>query len=166
MHTVNEPKTEKYRYIVMFLLDDLGVGDKFKPEALHLTVATWFVSDMDDEAIKNAFLSFFCGQHKIDGRVGSKSEFNYKRKIPINLLSPAAEISKLHKLGLEFFGSVDGRWAVKIPHIADDFIPHIRRRPGSYLKEGQVIDINSLCLVRASRQEDGIREVAAKVELG
>jgi hypothetical protein len=60
---------------------------------------------------------------------------------------------------------LQGRWAVKRPHVDDQYVPHIRRRRSIKLPESGVILLKSLSLIKAHRQEDNIREVAAKVEL-
>ena len=56
-------------------------------------------------------------------------------------------------------------YIVKNPHAGQDYIPHVRRRQGHNLSEGDFIHITSLSLVRANRRGDDIRIVAAKVIL-
>jgi hypothetical protein len=98
-------------------------------------------------------------------KIGKQDIFANKRKISINLVEPSKDLKALHQLGLAWFDKLEARWAVKNPHVDNDFIPHIRRRVGHNVKKGERIIIPSLSLVRAFRRGDDLRTVAAKVVL-
>jgi hypothetical protein len=56
---VSEKKANRPRYWITFLLKDLAEGATFKPDALHLTIIPWFVSDKDDIEAINTFRKQF-----------------------------------------------------------------------------------------------------------
>jgi hypothetical protein len=161
---VNEPKT-KYRWWITYLLKDLQVGDNFKPGLAHLTVIPWFVTDLDEEEVVESFNHNFAAQPAFGTTTGEPIDFENKRRIPVNLISPTAEILSLHFKALEMFDELGARWALSSPHVAEDYIPHVRRRPGSRLKTGDELKIEAVYLIKAARAEDGQRTVAAKVQL-
>lgn len=162
---MGEKKANKSRYWITYLLQELPVGANFKPEALHLTILTWFVTDMEDQVVVESFLKRFSNQSAFDVTVGPLEEFRHKRNIPVNLVLDSGDLMNLHKLALVWFRQLEGRWAVKNPYAQDEYLPHIRRREGQNLTEGEALHIDSLSLVRAHRRGDDLRTVAAKVEL-
>jgi 2'-5' RNA ligase len=162
---VPEKKADKPRYWITHLLKDLDVGSTFKPDALHWTIIPWFVTEMEDEEVVLSFHKWFDGQPPFDITIGQADEFNHKRKILISRITPSKEVLNTHQLALDWFAELEARWAVKNPHVGPDYIPHIRRRQGHNVSEGEVLPINSLSLVRAHRRGDDLRTVAAKVEL-
>jgi hypothetical protein len=64
---------------------------------------------------------------------------------------------------LGWFNLLNARWAVKSPYVGEQYIPHIRRRAGHNLSEGETLEISSLTLVCANRRGDDVRNVIAKV---
>jgi 2'-5' RNA ligase len=165
-HTENVKKADRLRYWLTYLLKDLDVGTTFKPDALHLTFIPWFISEEPHEEIIKSFYDYFSNQKAFTVMVGQTHEFKNKRKIPINLVKPSAELLALHGKTLDWFGQLEGRWAVKNPHVGDDYIPHIRRRQGHNVNEGDRLNISSLSLVTAARRGDEVRTVAARVRFG
>lgn len=162
--TVNVKKADKYRYWLTFLLKDLPVRGSFRPDALHLTIVPWFVTEAAEKDIIDSFFSTFSGHAPLELQVGPRDEFNYKRRIPINLIELSPMLLKLHMDALNWIKSLEGRWAVENPHVAEEFVPHIRRRQARNVKAGDALNITSLSLVKARRRGDDYREVAAKVE--
>lgn len=163
---MNELRDEKYRYWLTYLLDDLPVGAKFKPELLHLTFVTWFVTDMPEEELIKSFYEHFSGRESFDVSVGSDIHLGPHEEISVIPVEPIPEVLELHAAGLNWFEEIGGRWAVKHPYAGDEFIPHIRRRSTTDLKNGDTLHVGSLTLVKALRRPDDERIVAAKVLLG
>lgn len=158
-------KADKPRYWVTYLLNDLPVGAVFKPEELHLTIIPWFVTEVDNKEVIDSFGKTFSVCAPFEATVGKIDEFNQERKIIFNHLGPKAEIVALHTKGLEWFSYLGARWALQHPRVEDEFIPHIRRRDGKSVSEGDKLLIDSLSLVRANRRADDSRIIAAKAEL-
>lgn len=160
-----EKKADKPRYWVTYLLPHLPVGAHFNPGELHLTILPWFVTEIGDKKVVNSFYEWFKNQPAFDITVGRAKEFKHKRTIPVNLVQDSPELLNLHKMAMDWFKWLAARWAVKTPYVEDEFMPHIRRRPGHNLSQGDTLHIGSLSLVRAHRRGDELRTVAAKVEL-
>lgn len=158
-------KSDKCRFWIAIFLDDIQPNTIFHPGLLHLTLIPWFVSDQSDLAVIDCFKSSFSGFSKFELCLSKRTTFGPKDNIAVSLVQPSEELTKLHQLSLDCFDSVGGRWAVKNPYVDAEFLPHIRRRPGTRLAEGQVISVTAIDLVKARREEDHLRELAAKVEL-
>lgn len=156
-------KAEKSRFWLAYFLRDMPVGTEFSHGELHLTIIPWFVSDLADEKITLSFNENFSDSRALQLRMGEKARFGPKKDAPITLIEPSAEFAGLHAQALLWFDSLEGRWAVKNPYVGAQYQPHIRRRRGTKLPRQLAID--SLSLVKATRQEDGLRYVAAKVRL-
>jgi 2'-5' RNA ligase len=161
---VSEKKADKPRYWITYLIKDYKEGDTFKPVALHLTIIPWFVVNRDDNEVKQSFREQFGGLKKFKVFVNGTHEFKSRRKIPVNIIYPSSDILALHKKALDFFDSLECRWAVKNPYVGEQYVPHVRRRPGRNLLEGDELEISSLSLISASRRGDDARTVAAKVD--
>jgi 2'-5' RNA ligase len=160
---VPEKRAEKQRYWLTFLLKDLEEGAVFKPQALHLTIIPWFVKELVPAAVIKSFYSAFTGQESFDIEVGREDTFKNSRKISVNLLRYSSELTALHGKALEWFDAIGARWAVNNPYVAEEFVPHVRRRQGHNVSEGDTLRISSLGLVTASRRGDDKRTLAAKV---
>lgn len=160
-----EKKADKQRYWLTFILKDLDIGATFKPQALHLTIITWFVTEMTDKQVVESFKKTFSSEKVLNLTIGQQDEFKNSHKIAINHIKPSPDLVSLHHKALDWMESLEGRWAVKNPHMGKDFIPHIRRRQGRNLSEGGKLRVDSLSLVRAYRRGDDLRTVAAKVPL-
>ena len=163
--TGNVRKAEQPRFWLTFLFKDLAVGDIFKPDILHLTIIPWFVTEMPDEEVIKSFKKKFSGHKSFEITVGERGEFKNKRRIAVNYLAPSRQIVSIHNDALDWLSDIEGRWAVKNPYVADDFVPHIRRRKGHNFSEFEKIELTSLSLVCAFRRGDDRRTVAAKVAL-
>lgn len=163
--TVSASRINKQRYWLTFLLDDLVEGSGFEPGALHVTLITWFVTDLGEEQVVNSFRKYFKDLKKVELKVNKEVNFGPNRDVPVNLLDENDQLRDMHVRALAWFRSINAWWAVRYSYAGEEFKPHIRRRGNSYFKEGDVITPDSLSLVRANRQEDGIRIVAAKAEL-
>ncbi len=159
---MNEQKTNHYRYLLAYLLDDLAVGDKFKPSALHITILPWFALETDERPFLKWFYKHFGNLPAFDAVADRRSMFGPKKDVPVSILEPEAKFMDLHKIALSWFGAVRARWAEKDPYVGSDFVPHIAQRRGFVIAENQVLHIGSLSLFKASRQEDQTRVVAAK----
>jgi 2'-5' RNA ligase len=164
-HTVSEKKADKQRYWITYLLKNLEEGANFSPDLLHLTIIPWFVTAESTSLVSASFRRKFSGIKAFKVRVEGSIDFKNSRIIPVNLIAHNPEIYSLHQQTLNWFDSMQARWAVKNPYVDKDYIPHIRRRPGHNLSDGDEIEINSLYLVKASRRGDDLRTVAAKVNL-
>lgn len=158
-------RADKCRFWIAIFLDDIEPHTIFHPGLLHLTLIPWFVTDQSDQAVIDCFRSSFSGLSKFELCLSKRTMFGPKDNIAVSLVQPSEELTKLHQLSLDCFDLVDGRWAVKNPYIGTEFMPHIRRRPGTRLTEGQVISVAAIDLIKARREEDHLRELAAKVEL-
>ena len=163
--TGNVKKANRPRYWLTYLPSDLAVGQTFKPDGLHLTIITWFVTEHSDEEVIKSFEASFSSVHKFEVVVGKKDVFANKRKISINPIEPSQDLKSLHAKALQWFGEIEARWAVKSPHVDTEFVPHIRRRVGHNVSEGERVMVSSLSLVRAFRRGDDLRTVASKVKL-
>jgi hypothetical protein len=159
---VSESKTNHFRYLIAYLLDDLVVGAQFKPSALHITILPWFALETEEGPFLNWFYEHFDQMAAFEATSAQRAMFGPKKDVPVSILEPAAEFMKLHVLALSWFGAVGARWAEKDPYVGDDYIPHVAQRRGYVLAEGQKLPINSVSLFKASRQEDQVRLVAAK----
>jgi|GEM_PF-1934862 2'-5' RNA ligase len=162
--TSSESKTKLYRYYISYLLDDLPVGAKFKPSALHVTILPWFALETDEKPFLDWFYKHFDQIEAFDATVGEPMMFGPKKDVPVNLIGPKEEFLQLHQLALSWFGELGARWAERDPYVGDDYKPHVAQRRGFVLTEGETMPINSLSLFKASRREDHIREVAAKAK--
>jgi 2'-5' RNA ligase len=158
-------KAERSRFWITFLLEDLPVDATFHPGLLHITVIPWFVSDLEDQDVINAFKKAFEGTKKFEVKLGEGAKFGPKRNVGVTLIEISFSLDRLHHQTLRFFEKIQGRWAVKRPHIDDQYIAHVRRRRGTKLPKAGTIQLTTLSLIKAQRLEDNIRQVAAKVEL-
>jgi hypothetical protein len=159
---VSASKT-KQRFWVTFLLNDLVEGNTFAPGIIHLTIIPWFVADVPEQDIIESFRKFFIGFKQLDIRVGPQVNFGPQNDVSVNLLNPTPQLTEIHNTALKWFEQIDARWAVKNPYVGKEFKPHIRRRPGIQIKENDILHLKSLSLVKANRQENNIRIIAAKV---
>jgi 2'-5' RNA ligase len=159
---VSASKAEKSRFWLAYFIDEMSVGTVFEPGELHITIVTWFVSDLADEAIVNSFQQFDFGP-AFDVRIGPRVKFGPKKEVMVNLVD-SSELKNMHGRSLKWLEQIQPRWAVKNPYVGPDFIAHIRRRPGTRLAQGRLLNIDNLCLVKADRH-DGTRTVVAKKEL-
>lgn len=162
---MNVPRADRQRYWLAYFFDDLNPGDQFKPGLLHITIITWFVVDIEETILLESFEKKFNKQKAFDIKIGARTDFGPKNEVSVNLIKPSDAIINLHKLSMNWFETIGARWAVKNPHAGNDYTPHIRRRQGTKLADGQMVKIDSLCLIKARRREDSIRAVAAKVVL-
>lgn len=162
---MNESKTKHYRYYISYLLDDLEVGAKFKPSALHITILPWFAIETDELPFLNWFYKHFDRVKAFEGVVGEPMMFGPAKDVPVNLIGPKDQFLQLHRLALSWFGALGARWAERDPYVGDDYNPHVAQRHGFVLEEGQKIMINSVSLFKANRRPDQIRTVAAKAKL-
>lgn len=161
---MNESKT-KLRYWLAFMLDDMPVGEVFEPGRLHITVIPWFVTEMAESEVIQRFNADFKDRNRFEVHIGGKAMFGPKKDVEVSLIEPNQQLLNLHQKALAWFDEINARWAVKTPHVGDDYIAHIRRRrKDSVINDGDVREFNSLCLIKANRREDGKRIVAAKVE--
>lgn len=158
-------KAKKQRYWLALMLDDLAVGEIFEPGRLHITIIPWFVTDNDEPAAARAFYKEFSGQKSFTVQVGEEALFGPKHDVNVNLIEPIISLLQLHSQALHWFEAISARWAVKRPHVGQEYIPHIRRRRGTKLTVGEEIQIKSLSLVAADRRENNHRRVAARIDL-
>jgi hypothetical protein len=161
---VNELKIEKLRWWLVFLLDDLPIGEEFQPSVLHLTIVPWFVVDIPQEEVITTFESYFSGFTRFKINICRNIKLG-PRKVSVNLVEDDGQLHHLHFKALSWLEHIESRWAVKNPFVGENYKPHIRRRRSTNIKPGQTITINSLSLVKARRTEDGQRKVAARVSL-
>jgi hypothetical protein len=160
---VRELKTKDLRYYISYILRDLAVGDKFKPSELHISILPWFALETDELPFLNWFYKQFKQLKSFDAVTGERRMFGPNKDVPVSILEPKEKFMQMHLLALSWFGEVGARWAERDPYVGDDYIPHISQRQGYKIDDGQQIHINSLILFKASRHEDHIRQVAAKV---
>lgn len=163
--TENASKTKPYRYLIAHMLDNLPIGAKFKPSALHISILPWFALETDEGPFLTWFYDHFDKIPTFSATVGEQKLFGPKKDVPVNLLEPEQKFMQLHMLALSWFGKVGARWAERDPYVGNDFVPHVAQRHGFVLREGQTLAIASLTLVKAARREDQIRQVAAKAKL-
>jgi len=161
---VSASKAEKSRFWVAFFLDNLSTGEEFTHGRLHMTLIPWFVSDLPDSEVISSFSNYFDTFRSFDIALGERVIFGGKDRAPVILIKPDEHLTDIHIATLKWFDAVGGRWALKNPHVGADFKPHIRRRPGKRINQAK-LTVKSLTLVKARRQEDWVREVAAKAEL-
>ncbi len=163
-HIVNESKTKPYRYFIAYLLDDLDIGAKFQPSALHIITLPWFALETDEGPFLNWFYDHFDRLQAFNAVVGEPKMFGPKRDVPVSIMEPQRKFMQLHMLALSWFGKLGARWAEIDPYVGNDYMPHVAQRRGFVLKEGQIMPISSLTLVKATRREDHIRQVAARAQ--
>ncbi len=162
--TENALKTKPYRYFIAYMLDDLPIGAKFKPSALHILVLPWFALETDEGPFLTWFYDHFDRVPAFNAVVGKQKLFGPQKDVPVNLMEPERKFMQLHMLALSWFGKVGARWAEKDPFVGSDYVPHVAQRRGFVLTEGERLPITSLTLVKAARHEDQIRQVAAKAK--
>lgn len=162
---MNEKKTNRYRYLIAYLLNDLPVDSKFEPSELHITILPWFALETDEDPFTAWFYEHFDKMTAFDATVSQKKLFGPQKDVPVSIMEPKVQFLKLHELALSWFGKVGARWAERDPYVGDDYVPHIAQRRGFVLNEGQILRVNSLTLFKAKRREDHIRIVAAKAHL-
>jgi 2'-5' RNA ligase len=144
------------------MLDNLAIGDTFKPSALHITILPWFALETEELPFLNWFYKHFKSVEAFDSIAASRTKFGPKKDVPVTIMEPKEKFMELHQLALSWFGEVGARWAERDPYVGDDFIPHIAQRRGFVVEEGQKIHIGSLTLFKAKRHDDQVRVVAAK----
>jgi len=149
--------------MIAYMLDDLDIGDKFEHTALHISILPWFALETDELPFLNWFYKHFKQLKAFDATANERKMFGPKQDVPVTILEPKEKFMELHMLALSWFGEVGARWAERDPYVGDDYIAHIAQRQGYKIGQGQQVHINSLILFKASRHEDHIRQVAAKV---
>ncbi len=154
--------TSNFRYLIAYLLDDLPIAARFQPSALHITILPWFALETPEEPFIKWFYKHFDQVSAFKATVDEKKMFGPKKDVPVNLIEPEAKFLELHKLALSWFGKVGARWAERDPYVGDDYVPHVAQRRGFVLEENQTLPISNLTLVKATRHEDHLRQVAAK----
>ena len=162
---MNDKKTDKYRYLIAYLLDDLAVEARFKPTALHITILPWFALETQEGPFLNWFYEHFGNEEAFDAVAAQRAMFGPNKDVPVSILEPQAKFMELHKLALSWFGAVGARWAERDPYVGDDFVPHIAQRRGFVIDENQALRISSVTLFKATRRQDEVRIVAAKAIL-
>lgn len=162
--TENVLKTKPYRYYISYLLDDLPIGAKFKPSALHITILPWFALETDEGSFLTWFYNHFDRCEAFNATVGQRQLFGPKKDVPVSLIEPERKFMQLHQLALSWFGKVGARWAERDPYVGNDYLSHVAQRQGFVLEEGQILPITSLTLFKAARREDQVRQVAAKAK--
>lgn len=163
-HIENESKTNEHRYLIAYLLNDLPIGVKFKPSALHITILPWFALETDERPFLTWFYDHFDAVPAFNATTGERKLFGPKKDVPVNLMEPDRKFMQLHQIALSWFGKVGARWAERDPYVGNDYVPHVAQRHGFVLQEGQILPINTLTLFKAARHEDQIRQVAAKAK--
>jgi 2'-5' RNA ligase len=106
----------------------------------------------------------FAGQKPFEITVGELKDFRSGRRISVNLVKPVRRLKALHDMTLDWMKDLDGRWAVKSPYVATDYVPHIRRRRGRNFNEHDKIQLNNISFIKAFRRGDDLRTVIAKVD--
>ncbi len=155
-------KTDKYRYMIVYMLDDLDVGEHFKPTALHISILPWFALETDEAPFVDWFYKHFDAVEAFEAVADKQAMFGPRQDVPVSIVEPQKKFLALHKTALSWFGAVGARWAENDPYVGDDFIPHIAQRDGYILDDSKMVHINSLTLFKANRHEDQIRTVVAK----
>jgi len=161
---VNASKTKPYRYYISYLLDDLPIGAKFDPSALHISILPWFALETDEGPFLNWFYDHFDRVEAFMATVVERKYFGPQKDVPVSIMEPQRKFMQLHMLALSWFGKVGARWAEKDPYVGNDYKPHVAQRHGFVLEDGQNLLINSLTLFKAARCEDHVRQVAAKAK--
>jgi 2'-5' RNA ligase len=161
---VNVKKADRPRYWVTLLFRDLGLGATFSPQELHLTVVPWFVTELPEAEVIKSFKFHYAGQKPFEITVGELKDFRSGRRISVNLVKPVRRLKALHDMTLDWMKDLDGRWAVKSPYVATDYVPHIRRRRGRNFNEHDKIQLNNISFIKAFRRGDDLRTVIAKVD--
>ena len=163
--TEKELETKTYRYFIIYLLKELPVGATFSPSDLHITILPWFALETDEKAFTDWFYKHFDSFNAFEATIGEPKMYGPKHDVPVNIVEPKAKFMGLHKLALSWFGAIGARWAERDPYVGNDYVPHIAQRRGFVLTEGDTMHISHIVLVKAKRQEDHIRYVAAKAQL-
>jgi len=161
---VNVKKADQPRYWVTFLFKDLAVGATFSPEELHLTVIPWFVTELPEAEVIKSFKLHYASHKSFEITVGELKDFRSGRRIPVNLVKPVRRLKALHNTTLDWMKDLNGRWAVKSPYVATDYVPHIRRRRGHNFNENDKVQLKDISLIKAFRRGDDLRTVIAKVD--
>jgi len=145
------------------MLDDLPVGAEFQPGLLHITIIPWFVLETEESDFIKWYESEFSSFKPFEVEIGERRMFGFKRDVAVSVINHSSGFYELHEMAMNWFRDTGSRWAVRHPHVEHQYVPHIRRRRGTRLEHGKVMRINRLELIRARRQEDEQRFVAAKV---
>ena len=161
---MNVKKADRPRYWVTFLFRALAVGETFSPDELHLTVIPWFVTELPEDEVIMSFKLHFAGQKPFEITIGELKDFRSGRRISVNLAKPVRRLKAFHKTTLDWMKDLEGRWAVKSPFVARDYVPHIRRRRGRNLSEHDKVELKNISLIKALRRGDDLRTVIAKVD--
>ncbi|MEK7096234.1 MAG: hypothetical protein AAB896_03030, partial [Patescibacteria group bacterium] len=150
--TENALKTKPYRYFIAYLLDDLPIGAKFKPSALHILILPWFALETDEGPFLTWFYDHFDRVPAFNATVSERKLFGPKKDVPVSIMEPERKFMQLHRLALSWFGKVGARWAERDPYVGNDYVPHVAQRHGFVLEQGQTLPITSLTLVKAARR--------------
>src|SRR3972149_571048 len=163
-HIVNESKTKHYRYFISYLLDDLDIGAKFQPSALHIITLPWFALETDEGPFLNWFYDHFDRLQAFDAVVGERKLFGPKKDVPVSIMEPQRKFMQLHMLALSWFGKLGARWAEIDPYVGNDYVPHIAQRRGFVLDERALPPIS--CHPSVGRRADPAvsRQLPAKAQ--
>jgi hypothetical protein len=141
------------RLVVVLPLAPLGVGDGFrlKDWPLHLTVAPTFVIGADDigadmAAVLTVITPILAKQRQLVVRAGPDAGFGHFGKIPVTLIEPSAELSRLHQRLLDALLAVGA--AFDDPEfVGRGYGPHVTITRSARVALGDTLTLRQAALV-------------------
>jgi hypothetical protein len=155
------------RLVVILPLLPLVVGDAFtlREWPLHLTVAPTFVIEGGLLAMLPAVAPILTAQPALRLRVGPEAGFGHALDVPVSLVEPAVELTRLHTGLVVALLAVGARFDDP-EFVGDGYRPHITLKGVAALPPGDHLNLAQAAVVdMAPAGERRVREVVWTAEL-
>lgn len=157
-------KTNNFRYMVAYLLEDKNDGDFFEKKILHVSVLPWFGLETDEQWLIESFRKKFANTHSFKAVLGDKRMFGPHHSVEVSMVS-ADSFMPIHRRALQWFDEIGAHWDESLVYIGEDYKPHIKHRAGYDFTPSQVFEVDSIVLIKASDDtQDDRRQVLDEVE--
>jgi len=155
------------RLVVILPLLALTVGDAFtlREWPLHLTVAPTFVIEGGPTVVLPAIAPILQAQRALRLRIGPPAGFGHAMNVPVSLVEPAAELTRLHRGLVEALRTV-GALFDDPEFVGDAYRPHITLKGIAALPQGNHLALGQAAVVdMAPAGERRVRQVVWTTEL-
>lgn len=144
MRTVNA----KNKFVLVHMLDFVRPGFTFERTAwpLHVTFLPWFTVDNQPE-LEQAITKTLKRVKPFSAKVNGEKMFGAKRDIPVNILVPGRKLQSLHERLLLTIESEGGELEGR-RYVGDKFRPHVTHYMARRRKTGEVLNVDSIHLVK------------------
>ncbi len=156
------------RLVIVLPLRPLAVGDAFtlREWPLHVTVAPTFVIVGGLPAVLSAASPILLAQPALTLRVGPEEGFGHAMNVPVSLVEPTAELTRLHD-GLVTALLAAGAQFDDPEFVGAGYRPHITLKGVAALQPGDGLALRQAAVVdMAPAGERRSREVVWTIQLG